>query len=267
MSTDALNALDALDRLAGLDTPLHRLDARVKILAALAYIVAVVSFDKYEIARLAPFLLLPVLLAVLANIPVATLFKRSLVALPVALALAAFNPWLDPQPMALAPGWVLGAGWVSLGSVALKAVLAASAAVLLVATCSFPGLCGALRRMGAPKAFTQQLLYLWRYAGVLAEEAGRLRQARDQRAFSRPQGPRIAARLIGTLLVRAMERAERIHAAMLCRGMRDSLPQRQIAPLGWRDAAFLTVALAIVAACRLLPLTELLGAGLLRGLA
>jgi len=267
MSNETFNALDALDRLAGLDTPVHRLDARVKLLAALAFIVAVISFDKYAVAPLAPFLLFPVLLAALGNIPMGTLLKRSLLALPIAVSLAAFNPWLDTQPLTLGTGWVLNAGWVSLGSVSLKAVLAASAAVLLVATTSFPGLCNALDRLGAPRAFTQQLCFLWRYAGVLSDEATRLRQARDQRAFSRGKGPRHAARLIGVLLQRALERAERIHAAMLCRGYRGSLPQRRQSALTWNDGAFLLAALAAIAACRLLPVTSALGALLLRGIA
>jgi cobalt/nickel transport system permease protein len=148
MSNDALNALEALDRLAGLDTPIHRLDSRVKLLAALAFIVAVVSFGKYEIAGLALFVLFPVLVAGLGNIPLGTLFKRSLLALPVAMSLAAFNPWLDAEPMTIMPGWDLAAGWVSLAAVCLKAMLATSAAVLLVATTSFPGICNALDRLG-----------------------------------------------------------------------------------------------------------------------
>jgi cobalt/nickel transport system permease protein len=267
MSNDALNALDALDRLAGLDTPVHRLDARVKLLAALTFIVAVVSFGKYEIAGLAPFALFPLLIAGLGNIPLGTLFKRSLLALPIALSLAAFNPWLDPEPMALASGWTLAAGWISLLAVGIKAVLAASAAVLLVATTSFPGLCNAMDRLGAPKAFTQQLCFLWRYAGVLADEAGRLRQARDQRSFGRGNGPAVAARLIGVLLTRALERAERIHAAMLCRGYNGQMPQRRQQTLHWGDALFLFMAFASLAACRLLPVTHVLGTLLLKGIA
>jgi cobalt/nickel transport system permease protein len=267
MSNDALNALEALDRLAGLDTPIHRLDSRVKLLAALAFIVAVVSFGKYEIAGLALFVLFPVLVAGLGNIPLGTLFKRSLLALPVAMSLAAFNPWLDAEPMTIMPGWDLAAGWVSLAAVCLKAMLATSAAVLLVATTSFPGICNALDRLGLPKAFTQQLCFLWRYAGVLTEEGGRLAQARAQRSFGRGDGPRVAARLIGVLLIRALERAERIHAAMLCRGYNGQLPQRRDKGLQWSDAGLLVLALGFLAACRLLPVTQVLGALLLGGLA
>ena len=46
---------DRLDRLAYLDSPAHRLDPRAKLLATLAFVVAVVSFPKYEVSALAPY--------------------------------------------------------------------------------------------------------------------------------------------------------------------------------------------------------------------
>ena len=266
VSTSTFNTLDELDRLSGHDTQLHRLDARVKLLVTASYVVAVISFGKYEIAGLAPFLLFPVLLAAWGNLPISTLIRRSFLALPVAVALAIFNPWLDPQPMVIGPNFVLPAGWFSLTSIGLKAVLTAFAAVLLVASTTFSGVCAGLRRLGVPQVFTQQLLFLWRYAGVLADEANHLLQARNQRSFSRPLRPRVAARLIGALLQRTLERAERIHAAMLCRGFRGHLPQSQVTPLRLGDIVFLLVAFTTILACRLLPITKLLGSSLLRGI-
>ena len=55
-----LSALDRLDRLARLDTPVHRVDPRAKVVATAVFIVCVVSYGKYELLGLLPFALFPV---------------------------------------------------------------------------------------------------------------------------------------------------------------------------------------------------------------
>lgn len=261
MNTANLGTLDALDRLAGVDSPLHRVDPRAKVAVCLAFLLAVASAPLTQPALLLPFAAFPILAFNLGNLPLRPLLRRLLWVLPLVLGLAALEPWLDPRPMALGP-WIVSAGWITLGGLLFKALLSASAALLLAASTSFPALCGALQDLGVPRAFTRQLLFLWRYAGVLADEAGRLLRARDQRCPPRSpgRGPRIAARLIGVLLVRALERAERIHTAMLCRGYSGDLPGGRPRAFGWRDAAFTGAALAAIAAARFLPLGPWLGA-------
>jgi len=51
-----------LDTLSYKNTLVHRLDPRVKILVSFIFILFVVSFPKYELAGLIPFLFLPSLL-------------------------------------------------------------------------------------------------------------------------------------------------------------------------------------------------------------
>ncbi len=51
-----------LDLLALRQTAVHRLDPRAKVLTTLCFIVCVVSFDKYQISAMLPFLIYPVAL-------------------------------------------------------------------------------------------------------------------------------------------------------------------------------------------------------------
>jgi len=57
-----------------------------------------------------------------------------------------------------------------------------SSVLVLTATTSFPALCQGLTSLRVPRAFVVQLLFLYRYLFLLAEESGRLRRARDLRA-------------------------------------------------------------------------------------
>jgi cobalt/nickel transport system permease protein len=256
-----LQALDVLARLAGRDSPMHRLDARAKLLATGAFVVGVVSVPADGFASLPPFALLWLLASALAGLAPGRLLRPACAALPFALMLGALNPLLDRRPVSLG-SWTVAAGWLTLATLLGKALLAAAACTLLAACTEFSDLCAGLARLGLPRAFTQQLLFLWRYLGVLAQEAARMARARDLRSFpgSAGRSARVAARLIGCLLRRALERAQRIHAAMLCRLWSGELPRARAAAFAGGDALFLAAALAATAACRFLPLTAALGA-------
>jgi cobalt/nickel transport system permease protein len=103
----------------------------------------------------------------------------------------------------------------------LKVNAAALGALAVFGTSSITQLAAAARRLGAPEKLTAVFLLTLRYFHVLKLEYARLRQALKIRAF-RPglnlHTLRTYANLVGILLVRGVDRAERVHAAMLCRG-------------------------------------------------
>ena len=255
-----------LDRLSYRDTPVHRLDPRAKVVATMLFVVAVVSFPRYEVLSLFPFFLFPVLVAALGDIPAGLVAKRVAAVSPFAVCVGMFNPVFDPGTVAFG-GASISAGWVSFASILLKFALTISAGVLLIATTSFPGICRGLRRLGVPALFVSQLLFLYRYLFVLMEEAARVVRARDMRTFGRRgTGVRVFVRIVGTLFVRTVERAERIHGAMLARGFRGELHTTRAESLRAADAAFVLASAAFFACCRLVPVPEALGR-LVKGLA
>lgn len=252
--------LGRLDRLAYRDTPVHRLDPRAKVVATFLFVVAVVSFPRYEVLSLLPFFLFPVLTAALGDIPAGFIAGKVARVSPFALLVGVFNPVFDTATVAIVPGVSVSAGWVSLLSILVKFALTISAALLLIATTSFPGICRGLRRLGMPSLFVSQLLFLYRYLFVLVEEAARVVRARDQRSFGgRGTGVRVFARIAGTLFVRTVERAERIYGAMLARGFRGEVPSTKCEALRAADIAFVLASASFFALCRLVPVPEAVG--------
>ncbi len=81
----------------------------------------------------------------------------------------------------------------------------------------------ALHRLGVPMRLVHLLLFTVRYIDVLRREYNRLHQAMRVRGF-RPRTNlhtyRSYGYLVGMLLVRSVDRSERILAAMKCRGFR-----------------------------------------------
>ncbi len=254
------SGIGQMDRLSFRDTPVHRLDPRAKVVATMLFVVAVVSFSKYEVLSLFPFFLFPVLMATLGDIPAGFVAKRVVSVSPFAVFVGMFNPFFDAGTVAVGGGVSVGAGWVSLASILVKFALTISAAILLIATTSFPGICRGLRGLGVPALFVSQLLFLYRYLFVLMEEAMRVVRARDMRSFGRRgTGPWVFARIVGTLFLRTVERAERIYGAMLARGFRGDMPSMRRDRLRPSDALFVFASGAFFALCRLVPVPETLG--------
>lgn len=257
----ALQDLRALDTLAARDTALARRDPRAKLLVTLCFVVTVLSFDRYRIAALLPLALFPTVLAAQGEVPARLLWRTLWLASPFALVVGLANPLLERTPMLALAGVELSAGWVSFLSIVLRFALCVSAAVVLIGSTGMHALCAALARLGAPRVFTVQLLFLHRYLFVLAGEALRMSTAYGLRAVSgRRMGLAPYAALTGQLLLRAFERARRVHQAMLARGFDGELRLAD----AWRwqhsDSAFLAVWCACFVAVRWVDLPQAIGA-------
>jgi cobalt/nickel transport system permease protein len=244
------SAARELDRHGYRDGPVHRLDARAKLVATGAYVLCVASFGKYELARLVPFLLFPVALAAAGRVPPRPLLRLLLAASPFALLVGAWNPLLDRAPRAVVAGVTLSGGAVSLASIALRFVLCTSAALVLVATTSLPSLLRGLSQLGVPRPFVAQVQLLYRYLFLLVDEGRRLAQARALREPAR-RLPRLATarRMLGALLLRTWERGDRIYDCMRARGFDGAFPVLAPARFGARDALY---AAGVAGACALL---------------
>jgi len=261
----ALRDVTSLRDAAVRDTPLGRLDPRAKILAVMGFIGVVVSFDRYAVTALLPLALFPLGLAAAGNIPLGVILRKVLIASPFALLVGLFNPWFDTQSVALAGGLHIGAGWLSLASIVVRFVLTVSAALLLVAGTGIVSLCHGLRALGVPQAFIQQLLLLQRYTQVLAGEAARMQLAHALRGGALRGLPLAQwACLLGHLLLRALQRAQRIHHAMLSRGFHGVLPVAKCYCWDSYDSFFLLGCSAFLILVRMVNLPQALGAALLR---
>lgn len=118
------------------------------------------------------------------------------------------------------------AAWNWMVSLWLRCLVAFLAGLWLVHVLPFRDLLSVLRRWHCPAVFVAMLGFMYRYTFILWEELRRLQNAREARDFgggSRWRHWITGAQMIGLLLLRAMERAERTHRAMLARGWDGSI--------------------------------------------
>jgi len=229
-----------LDRLALGDTFLHRRDPRAKVLVTAVFIIAVVSYGKYEVSALVPFVLFPAVMLAQGRIPFRVIVRKAVFVLPFALAIGIFNPFFDREILVRLGPLSINAGWVSCAAIVARSLLTVAAAIILVAVTGFPAVCWALERLGMPRTFAVQLLFLYRYIFVLVEEGRNASRARELRsAGKRTMGMSTFVSLVGHLLLRTWERAERIHRAMLARGFTGEFHARREFRFTGKDWLFL----------------------------
>ena len=256
----AFYEIGRLDSLSHRNTVAHRLDPRVKVAVTFFFILAVVSYGKYEISGLIPFFFLPVLVIGLANLPAGYLFRKLLIVSPFVLFIGIFNPLLDRQIIQTIGEIDITGGWISFASLTLKFMLTVGAALLLIATTGFPAICMALEKMGAPKVFTVQLLMLYRYLFVLTEEGFRMLRAHTLRSFSGKKiGAKVFLQLLGNLLLRTLDRAQRIHMSMLSRAFTGEIRLCRKNIFSIKEVIFLTLSLLLICSFRFIKITEIIG--------
>lgn len=252
--------IGTMDELGRGDSPVHRLDARVKIAVTLVFLVAVMSFPRYEISALMPFVLYPVALAALGGLPPGYLLRKMALAAPFALVIGIFNPFFDRQPMLMIGGTGVSGGWVSFASLMIRFGLTVGTALVLVACTGIHRLCAGLERLGVPRTFAVQILFLYRYLFVVAEEGQRVRRGVAMRSGGgHSLGVGVYASLVGHLLIRAMDRAHRVYRAMLARGFDGEIRVVLARPFRRVDAMFLLGWVVFLVAARWWNLADVLG--------
>ena len=250
-----------LDLLALRQTEVHRLDPRAKVITTFCFIICVVSFNKYEISAMLPFLIYPAVLIALGELPTGYLLRKIVIVIPFALMIGLFNPLFDREVIMQIGTLDIWGGWVSCLSILLRAILTASTAIILVAITGFPAIIEALEKLKMPRAFAVQLLFLYRYIFVLTDEGVRTARARQLRSFgNKGMGMQHFGSLVGHLLLRTWERAERIHMAMLARGFTGEVHStRRQSSFGIKDAIFMVGWISLFILLRLYNAPQLLG--------
>ena len=228
----------------------HCIDVRVRILAALA--LSVVVATETRPIPLAGALLAAIAATIAARVSLEPLTHR-LVSLNLFLLLldacvAVSTPGV--VLLSLGPAHVTREGIVYAGMITLKANTIVLFLTTLLGSIEAVDFGYALERLLVPQKLTRLLLFTVRYLDVLHREYGRLSQAVAVRGF-RPRLDRHSLRtfgyLAGMLLVRALDRSERVHAAMKCRGFTGRFHPLEPATLHARDGAFAAGAILLAA--------------------
>jgi len=220
------------------NSPLHRLDPRVKIITLLVLLVgiALTPADGWMAYPLIWTLLGS--LAGLAGVSAWRLGRLAGLALPFTLAAVTLLITTPGQPIFYVGDFaVTDAGLARFLAIVLKSWLSVQAALLFAITTPMTDVLWALEGVGVPASLVAVIGFMYRYLFVLKDEAERLLRARAARSGGARAGgtllwrAKIAGGMVGSLFLRSYERSERVYAAMTARGYTGQLKRQNIPPL------------------------------------
>ncbi|MCL1804111.1 MAG: cobalt ECF transporter T component CbiQ [Eubacteriaceae bacterium] len=247
----SLKDLRVLEGLAAKNSVIHRLHPFAKLSMALSIICFSASFGRYSFAQLSLYLFYPFIMMALAELPYSVLLPRLAAALPFCLFAGIANVAMERTPAFYIGSIAITFGTVSLMTIMLKMYICVMAALIMVATTPISDLSAQLRRLHVPGSFVLVFEITYRYIGLLLEQAlsmataYRLRSG-DRKALLMRDMPSF----LGQMLLSGFDRAERVYAAMQCRGYAIDHIRQSKKKLKTADIAAIGLTLALAACGR-----------------
>lgn len=255
-----INEMYSLEQLAADKTAIHRLHPAVKIIVTVIYILCVVSLERHALGRLTPFLIYPVVVMAAADIPYRMILPRAAATLPFCIFAGVSNLIIEHEAWMHIGALTLTAGGISFLVLLMRTLLCVSAVLILVSVTPLTELTGQLKRMHMPALFVRLFEMIYRYISVLAEEASTMLTSYRLRA-SGTQWPEVKyfGAFIGQLLLRSVDRAERIYHAMLCRGYASDKAAGTRRRMTAADWTFITLAGGSAVIFRIIDISLVIG--------
>jgi cobalt/nickel transport system permease protein len=198
-----------IDRYSYLESPLHRLNASVKVGFALVVLIYLVAVPwRYAQWTYPLYLLFLMFMIILSRVPFAYVLKRIMFILPFLIFVLLLNALFKKN------GFHTGC------YILLRTFLSVATLVLLVSITRFSVILHTLSAWHVPKIILLILAFMYRYFFVLVEEAERMIRAVKLRSSmkKRSEFASLFSHVIGILFIRSYERAERVYNAMVMRG-------------------------------------------------
>ncbi len=232
-----------IDQYSGLESLLHKLDPRTKIITFLGIILFVLFTPLDASASLFFYGLAVIVLIKVSRLPVRFIVLRSLVITPFVI-LAVLSLLLSPD----------GRGGVFFGPLLLKAYTCVLSLIVMVSTTKSSDLLKVFQEARCPALFIMIFSFLYRYIYFFLDEFMRINMALDSRTPERRRRIKagILANMIGHLFIRSYEVGENVYLAMCSRGYRGSVHTLRSFVFTKRDYAFLTVVFLYLTGARIL---------------
>ena len=200
---------------------ISRLDPRMKLVAV--FLFSVIVAVSYKMSALLFALSISVIVVLASKVPIKEIFKRALPVNIIALFLWLFlpftvngNPLFCKGSLCITKEGVLYATLITIKSNTMILML-----IALISSTPISTLGHAMHELPVPKKLVHLLFFTFRYIHVIYGEYHRMATAMKIRCFvpkTNLHTYTTYAYMIGMLLVKSSDRAQRVYNAMLCRG-------------------------------------------------
>jgi len=216
------------ENISKVNTPIHKIDARVKIVSIIVYIL--VASTLRSVPALLTGIFAMAVLVMAARTPVSYVGRRLLWVLLFGGVLIVLFPFITPGVSVLKVKlWFISLSATEEGidkavTLFLRVFSAVLALTVLNSTTGFRDLMDGFKHLRVPGLLVYLLEFTVRYLFVLKDELDRMKLARKSRGYNfkksivHPDALKTLSQMVAVLFLRSVQRGERVFYAMLSRG-------------------------------------------------
>lgn len=214
-----IKELHRLDEMAGRDIWINKIHPVAKLIVTLVYLIVLMSFGWNQVTSLLTMSLYLIIILVLGDFSLLKIIRRLWFVFLAITIFAFLNPLFDTRIYATVGEYAVSVGMVSAITLTIKGYFSLIAVSILGESTTMNDICYALKCLHFPKLFVTMIALINRYVMMLLQETSRTTNAYSLRSYS---GDGIKSKawgsLLGNIILRSIDRAERIYESMMLRG-------------------------------------------------
>jgi len=246
---------DFIDKFSNLDTAVHRVDPRVKLLLTFLFLILAAATANLKLYPL--YLILILVLIAISKVPARYFIKKLLIVTPLAVILAVvlYVSYFIEARLSFSLQGVLE--WHPIHERLLILVariyISILAISLMIAVTRFNDLLWGLRKFRLPMVVTTLSRLVYTYIFVFIDELHRTQRAYKSRTpVRRVPRMKLYGDIAGAILLRSIDRSDYIYKAMISRGFNGEFPDGNCNRLSWNDLAAVLLLIIVTATALLL---------------
>ena len=203
---------------------IQRLHPLSKAIVTMLYMMLLMSIGQYDLTHLMGFLVYPIVICILAELPIRKIFSYGLVTMPFVMGVGLSHLWIDHTFYIELGNFSVSSGMICFLTLTLKGILAITGSLIFMMTTPIEAFMGALEKCKVPSILLALFFLTYRYIYLLVEETQTMYTAYKLRA-PKQKGIHYLAwgTFLGQILLRTYQRGNRLYETMLLRGFDGTL--------------------------------------------
>ena len=257
---DAIYQVHYIDNNSNNNNILNKIHPLVKLIITVIYILFLTSINKYNLTITLAMSIYLIVVSIIGDLSIKNCIKRLKIVLFFLIIIGIANPILDRQVVTSIGIIPITTGMISALTLILKGIFAIISSYFLIITTGVENICYALKKLHIPNILITIFMLIYRYIIVLLKEVQKIWIAYSLRA-PKQKGIHFKAwgSMIGSLMIRSIDKAEVIYQAMELRGFSPDNFFMNNQKLDKTSIIYFMAGLLLLLIIRFIPIFDLIG--------
>ena len=257
---DAIYQVHYIDNNSNNNNILNKIHPLVKLIITVIYILFLTSINKYNLTITLAMSIYLIVVSIIGDLSIKNCIKRLKIVLFFLIIIGIANPILDRQVVTSIGIIPITTGMISALTLILKGIFAIISSYFLIITTGVENICYALKKLHIPNILITIFMLIYRYIIVLLKEVQKIWIAYSLRA-PKQKGIHFKAwgSMIGSLMIRSIDKAEVIYQAMELRGFSPDNFFMKNQKIDRTSIIYFMAGLLLLLIIRFIPVFDLIG--------